>query len=52
MDSKTIILIERIKREMEKVLNKNPTFTGNIKINFFLGGVTNITVTESFKIEK
>ena len=51
MDSKTIIVIERIKRELEKILEENPTFTGNIRINFFLGGVTNLTVTESFKIK-
>ena len=49
MDNETVI--ERIKKELEKVLEKNPTFTGNIKINFFLGGVTNLTVTESFKIK-
>lgn len=52
MDSKVIITIERIKRELEKILEENPTFTGNIKINFFLGGVTNLTKTESFKIEE
>ena len=51
MNSKTIIAIESIKRKLEEALEKNPTFTGNIKINFFLGGVTNLTVTESFKIK-
>lgn len=27
----------------------NDRFTGNIQINFFEGGVTNVTKTESFK---
>jgi hypothetical protein len=33
------------------ILNKayRENFTGNIQINFYLGGVTNITKTESIK---
>lgn len=27
----------------------NEKFTGNIQINFSLGGITNVTKTESFK---
>ena len=49
MDKKEIL--EKIKKELDKVLINNPTFTGNVKINFYLGGVANITVTESFKIK-
>ena len=44
-------LLDKIREELNKVLTNNSTFTGNVKINFFMGGVTNLTVTESFKIK-
>lgn len=37
-----VIMIEKLKRE---------SFTGNIQINFKLGGISNVNKLESFKIE-
>lgn len=44
--STDILINEVIKR-----LTGSPVFSGNLQLNFFKGGITNIVKSETFKLE-
>jgi len=51
LKSKSDEVIKKIVIELEKILRESPDFTGDIHLNFFMGGLANINKTESLKIK-
>jgi len=44
-------VINIISKALKEILNESPDFTGDIHLNFFMGGLANINKTESLKIK-
>jgi len=51
LKSKSDEVIKKIIRELRKILEESPDFTGDIHLNFYMGGLANINKTESLKIK-
>jgi len=51
IDNKNIETINKISIKLKEILEKSPDFTGDIHLNFFMGGLANINKTESLKIK-
>jgi len=48
---KTYKTIEKIVIKLREVLEESPDFTGDIHLNFFMGGLVNIKKSEDLKIK-
>jgi len=48
---KTEKTLEKINKQLRDIFKNNPNFTGNITMDFCLGGLTNIKKTEKIKIK-
>ena len=44
-------VIKKIIKELRKILEESPDFTGDIHLNFFMGGLVNIKKSEDLKIK-
>ena len=51
LKSKSDEVIKKIVIKLKEILNESPDFTGDIHLNFFMGGLANINKTESLKIK-
>ena len=49
--SKSKEVLKKINIKLKEILEKSPDFTGDIHLNFYMGGLTNINKTESLKIK-
>lgn len=49
--TKVDITIKKIIKELRKIFKDNPNFTGEIRSNFFMGGLTDIKKIENLKIK-
>jgi len=45
------LTLHKIIKELRKVLEENPNFTGSVTTNFCLGGISNIEKKENLKIK-
>ncbi len=45
-------IIEFVREFLTILFENSPNFTGNVQLNFFGGGLANITKTQSYKIPK
>ncbi len=52
MSEKVKEIAEKIKKFLEEFLGKNPQFVGKIELNFFKGGLANINIKQSVKLDK
>jgi len=48
---KTNEVLKKINIKLKEILEESPDFTGDIHLNFFMGGLANINKTESLKIK-
>jgi len=49
--NKINVTLQKIIKELRKVLEENPNFTGSVTTNFCRGGVSNIEKRENLKIK-
>jgi len=49
--NKINVTLNKIIKELRKVLKENPNFTGSVTMNFCLGGISNIEKRENLKIK-
>ena len=48
---KTTDTLKKITDQLKRIFEESPDFTGNITLDFCLGGLTNIKKTEKIKIK-
>ena len=51
LKSKSNEVVKKITIKLKEILRESPDFTGDIHLNFFMGGLANINKTESLKIK-
>jgi len=51
LESKSNKVIKKITIKLKEILKESPDFTGDIHLNFFMGGIANIKKSEDLKIK-
>ena len=51
LKSKSNEVVKKITIKLKEILEESPDFTGDIHLNFFMGGLVNIKKSEDLKIK-
>jgi len=51
LKSKSNEVVKKITIKLKEILRESPDYCGSIKINFYMGGISNIEKKESIKIK-